>query len=123
MANGSAVPFPRRGEIWTANLGNPPVRHWVLVVSVDSRNQSQRVDTVLIAPFGSAASTAPTTVSIPPGESGLPGPSWVKAHFVTNLKKNELIEKLPRALSSRRMREVCLAIRRAIDPDAQWEER
>src|SRR5271167_3896772 len=27
----TASAFPRRGEIWTANLGNPPIRHWVLI--------------------------------------------------------------------------------------------
>jgi hypothetical protein len=46
---------PRRGEIWTAMLGNPPVRDGGLyredgrlVVSLDPRNLSERVDSVLI---------------------------------------------------------------------------
>jgi hypothetical protein len=37
-------------------LGNPPVRHWAIVVSLDSRNLSERVDSVLIVPFGSQGS-------------------------------------------------------------------
>jgi mRNA-degrading endonuclease toxin of MazEF toxin-antitoxin module len=117
MPEALRFPLPRRGEIWTANLGNPPMRHWVIVVSVDSRNLSEHADTILTVPFGSAGAESPTCFSIPPGESGLPGHSWVKAHFIATLPKRRLIERLPRALSTRRMREVCLAIRRSFDPD------
>jgi hypothetical protein len=60
-------------------LGSPPVRHWVLVVSLDSRNTSERVDSVLIVPFGSQGADGPTTLRFDPGETGLPGPSWLKA--------------------------------------------
>ncbi|MGA2270624.1 MAG: type II toxin-antitoxin system PemK/MazF family toxin [Bryobacteraceae bacterium] len=109
---------PRRGEIWTAMLGNPPVRHWVLVVSLDSRNVSERVDSVLIVPFGSQGADGPTTLRFEPGETGLPGPSWLKGHFVTTLKKSFLGERLPRPLSAVRMRQVSQAIQRAFDPDS-----
>jgi len=109
---------PRRGEIWTAILGNPPVRHWVLVVSLDSRNLSERVDSVLIVPFGSQGTDGPTTLRFEPGETGLPGPSWLKGHFINTLKKSLLGERLPRPLSGARMRQVCLAIQRAFDPDS-----
>jgi hypothetical protein len=61
-------------------LGNPPVRDWVLVVSLDSRNSSERVDSVLIVPFGSQGADGPTTVHFMPGETGLPAPSWLKDH-------------------------------------------
>jgi hypothetical protein len=71
-------------------LGNPPVRHWVLVVSLDSRNISERVDSVLIVPFGSQGADGPTTLRFEPGETGLPGPSWLKGHFITTLKKSVL---------------------------------
>ena len=109
---------PRRGEIWTAMLGSPPVRHWVLVVSLNVRNSSERVDSVLIIPFGSQGAEGPTTVRMEAGETGLPGPLWLKGHFITTLKKSLLGEPLPRPLSARRMRQVSLAIRRAFDPDA-----
>jgi len=109
---------PRRGEIWTAMLGNPPVRHWVLVVSLDSRNMSERVDSVLIVPFGSQGADGPTTVRFEPGETGLPGPSWLKGHFITTLKKCLLGERLPRPLSAKHLRQVSLAIQRAFDPDS-----
>jgi len=99
-------------------LGNPAVRHWVLVVSLDSRNGSERVDSVLIVPFGSQGADGPTTVRFEPGETGLPGLSWLKGHFITTLKKSLLGERLPRPLSAVRMRQVSLAIQRAFDPDS-----
>ena len=115
MTNREAV--PRRGEIWTADLGNPPLRHWVLVVSLDSRNLSERVDSVLIVPFGSQGAEGPSSIRFSPGETGLPGQSYLKGHFITTLKKSLLREKLARPLSRARMLQVCLAIRRAFDPD------
>jgi mRNA-degrading endonuclease toxin of MazEF toxin-antitoxin module len=119
----SAVPSPRRGEIWVAQLGDPLRRHWVVVVSLDSRNLSNNVDSVLVVPFGSAGGEGPTALRIEPGETGLPAPSYVKGHFISSIKKQQLVERLPRPLSSRRMREVCEMIRRAYDPDASWEPR
>src|SRR5437899_4255172 len=77
-------------------LGTPPVRHWVLVVSLDSRNMSERVDSVLIVPFGSQGAEGPTTLRFEPGETGLPGPSWLKGHFITTLKKSLLGERQTR---------------------------
>ena len=99
-------------------LGNPPARHWVLVVSLDSRNASERVDSVLIVPFGSQGADGPTTLRFEPGETGLPGPSWLKGHFITTLKKSLLGERLPRPLSGGRMRQVSLATQRGFDPDS-----
>lgn len=95
-------------------------RHWVVVVSLDSRNRSERVESVLIIPFGSWGREGPTVVKMEPGESGLPSTSYLKGHFITTLNKSRLVERLARPLSSRRLREVSLAIRRAFDPDAPW---
>ncbi|MBI1739033.1 MAG: type II toxin-antitoxin system PemK/MazF family toxin [Acidobacteria bacterium] len=117
----SQRPSPRRGEIWTANLGNPPSRHWVVVVSLDARNQSDRIDSVLIVPFGSAGAEGPTTLQFEPGETGLPQTSFLKGHFITTFPKSRLLERLPRPLSGTRMRQVSQMIRRAFDPDAPWE--
>jgi mRNA-degrading endonuclease toxin of MazEF toxin-antitoxin module len=114
----AAWPLSHRGEIWTANLGNPPVRHWVVVVSLDSRNQSKFIDSVLIVPFSSRGAEGPTTLRLEPGESGLPGPSWIKGHFINAIRKSQLIERQPRPLSNPRMREICALIRRSFDPDA-----
>src|SRR6266403_1602385 len=111
-------PLSRRGEVWTANIGQPLRPHWVVVVSVDSRNRSNYIRSVLIVPFSSRGDNGPTTLRLEPGESGLPGPSWIKGHFMNTIRKTQLIERQPRPLSERRMREVCAMIRRSFDPDA-----
>jgi len=116
-------PSPSRGEIWTANLGDPPRRHWVLVVSLDARNRSERVESILIVPFGSMGAEGPTTLKLDPGETGLPAASYLKGHFVTTLPKARLVKPEPRRLSSSRMREVVAMVNRAIDPDALWSPR
>jgi mRNA-degrading endonuclease toxin of MazEF toxin-antitoxin module len=100
------------------DAGKPPVRHWIVIVSLDSRNLSERVDSVLMVPFGSQGADGPTTVRFEAGETGLPGPSWLKGHFITTIKKAALGERLPRPLSATRMRQVTLAIQRAFDPDS-----
>ncbi len=111
---------PRRGEIWVANLGDPPRRHWVLIVSVDARNRSERVESVLIVPFGSMGTEGPTTLPLEPGETGLPATSYLKGHFISTLPKARLVKVEPRPLSNSRMREVVAMINRAVDPDALW---
>jgi len=113
-------PLPRRGEIWTANLGNPPVRHWVLVVSLDQRNLSERTESVLVVPLSSSGPTGVTVIELPPEETGLPGPWFVKGHFMQVLAKRALLTQERRILTRTRMREVALAIRRSFDPDAPW---
>jgi mRNA-degrading endonuclease toxin of MazEF toxin-antitoxin module len=114
------MPSPRRGEIWCAGLGDPPVRHWVVVISVDARNLSKRVDSVLVVPFGSAGFEGPTILRLEPGESGLPGPSYLKGHFITTLTKKRLLRQEGRQLSARRMRQVCELVAHSIDPDASY---
>ena len=113
-------PKPRRGEIWTAYLRDAPQRHWVVVVSLDERNLSDRASSILVVPFGSYGQDSPTTISLPPGETGLPQTSYLKAHFIQVLQKNSLIESQRRMLSSSRMRQVVDMVRRAVDPDASW---
>ena len=56
-----------------------------------------------------------------PGETGLPEPSFLKAHFIQVLPKVKLFERLPRVLSESQMRRVVLMVRRAIDPDAPYD--
>jgi mRNA-degrading endonuclease toxin of MazEF toxin-antitoxin module len=113
-------PSPHRGEIWTAQLGDAPQRHWVVIVSLDSRNLSDRVSSVLIVPFGSYGRSGPTVSEFPPGETGLPGISYLKAHFISVLEKSALIERQRRVLSTARLKQVVEMIRRAVDPDAPW---
>jgi mRNA-degrading endonuclease toxin of MazEF toxin-antitoxin module len=119
----TANPNPRRGEIWTANLEDPSQRHWVVIISLDSRNLNDRASSVLIVPFGSHGMPGPTVAEFPPGESGLPGVSYLKAHFIQVLPKAKLIGRQRRTLSSTRMKELVQMIRRSIDPDAAWPSR
>jgi mRNA-degrading endonuclease toxin of MazEF toxin-antitoxin module len=111
-------PSPRRGEIWTANLGDTGKRHWVVIVSIDPRNLSQNAETVLIVPFASRIAETPTTIVLQPGETGLPGPSCLRGHFITTLPKAMLVQRTPRSLSGLRMKQVSTLIRRAFDPDS-----
>lgn len=114
-----ALPTPRRGEIWTANLGNEEgaPQHWVVIVSLDSRNIVP-VNSVLVVPFASAGQDGPTAFSMPSAETGLPGVSWLKGHFITTIRKTQLVNLLPRRMSDARMRQLSVAVRRAFDPEA-----
>ena len=92
--------------------------HSRLIVSLDQRNASERANSLLAVPFGSYGATGPTSKRMEPGETGLPEASFLKAHFIQVVEKTSLIEKLPRTLTMRQMKEVVLMINRAIDPDA-----
>ena len=110
--------WPRRGEIWRADTGGK--KHAVVVVSLNQRNSSERVSSILAIPFGSYGAEGPTSRRMEPGETGLPEPSFLKAHFIQVIEKDRLIERLPRVLSERQMREVVAMVNRAIDPDAKY---
>jgi mRNA-degrading endonuclease toxin of MazEF toxin-antitoxin module len=111
---------PRRGEIWRADLGDGK-KHAVVIVSLDGRNLSERASSVLVVPFGSYGIEGPTAVRMEPGETGLPEPSFLKAHFIQVLPKERLFDRLPRSLSNRQLRALVLCILRAVDPDAPYE--
>jgi mRNA-degrading endonuclease toxin of MazEF toxin-antitoxin module len=93
------------------------------MVSLDQRNLSERTESVLIVPLSSSGPEGATVLLLPPGETGLPGPSFVKGHFMQVLAKRALLSQERRVLSATRMREVALAIRRSFDPDAPWPGR
>jgi mRNA-degrading endonuclease toxin of MazEF toxin-antitoxin module len=95
----------------------------VLVVSLDQRNLSERTESVLIVPLSSSGPEGATVIQLPPGETGLAGPSFVKGHFMQVMAKRALLSQERRVLSATRMREVALAIRRSFDPDAPWPPR
>jgi len=73
---------------------------------------------VLVVPFGNKPSGAPTAIPFEAGETELPGPSYLRGDLIQVLPKARLVNPLSRPLSERRMRQVCLAIRRGFDPDA-----
>ena len=116
--NSSPVHQPRRGEIWTANTGGK--KHAVVVISLDARNTSERSESILAVPFGSYGQPGPTVVRMEPGETGLPEPSFLKAHFISVIRKADLVALLPRRLSSMQMKRLVEAVNRAIDPDAPF---
>lgn len=111
---------PRRGEIWRADLGDGK-KHAVVVISLDGRNLSDRASSVLVVPFGSYGVDGPTVLRLQPGETGLPEPSFLKAHFIQVLPKERLFDRLPRTLSAVQLPEVVAMVRRAIDPDAPYD--
>jgi mRNA-degrading endonuclease toxin of MazEF toxin-antitoxin module len=111
---------PRRGEIWRADLGDGK-KHAVVIVSLDDRNLSERASSILVVPFGSYGAEGPTVIRMLPGETGLPEPSFLKAHFIQVLPKARLFDRLPRSLSTRQLRTLVACILRAVDPDAPYE--
>jgi mRNA-degrading endonuclease toxin of MazEF toxin-antitoxin module len=111
---------PKRGEIWRADLGDGK-KHAVVVVSLDQRNLSDRASSVLVVPFGGYGAEGPTVLRMAPGETGLPEPSFLKAHFIQVLPKDRLLDRLPHTLSASQLREVVSMIRRAVDPDAPYD--
>ena len=110
---------PRRGEIWYASTGGK--RHPVVILSLDARNTSERVTSVLAVPFGSYGVPGPTSKRMEPGETGLAEPSFLKAHYISVIEKKDFVERLPRRLSQAQMRELVAMVNRAIDPDALYE--
>jgi hypothetical protein len=95
----------------------------VLIVSLDQRNLSPRTESVLIVPLSSTGPEGATVIQVPPGETGLPGPSFVKGHFMQVLAKRTLLAQERRILTNTRMREIVMAIRRSFDPDSPWSGR
>jgi mRNA-degrading endonuclease toxin of MazEF toxin-antitoxin module len=76
---------------------------------------------VLVVPFGSYGAEGPTVLRMEPGETGLPQPSFLKAHFIQVLSKERLFDRLPRSLSASQMRLLVSSIMRAVDPDAPFD--
>jgi mRNA-degrading endonuclease toxin of MazEF toxin-antitoxin module len=111
-----------RGEIWSAKVGEPPTLHWVVVVSPNGRNHSASIGSILVVPFSNKLREGPTTLIVDSQETGLPKRSCLRAHLIQLLTKARLVERMPRELSSTRLEELCLAIRRSFDPDAPYWE-
>lgn len=93
----------------------------MVIISLDTRNLSDRANSVLCVPFGSYGRPGPTVISMLPGETGLPEVSYLKAHFIEVIPKLDLIARLPRRLSNSQMKNLVAAVNRAIDPDAPFQ--
>jgi hypothetical protein len=90
------------GELWRANTGGK--KHVVAVISLDARNVSDRVSSILAVPFGSSGSEGPTSLRMEQGENPIGSPIFPEGSF-------------------RRMRELVAMVNRAIDRDEPYEGR
>lgn len=87
--------LPLRGEIWFVDLPTDPTgkgRRPVVIISLNERNKHPRADTVLIAPLTTTIKEVPTHIYLPPGETGLPEPSAIRAEDITVVRKTCLTE-------------------------------
>jgi mRNA interferase MazF len=100
-----------RGEVWWANLGEPPgsapgYRRPVLVVQTDAFNRS-RIETVVTVALTSNLRlvAAPGNVLVPAGTAGLPKDSVANVSQVVTVDRVDLTERSGR-LPARLMRAV-----------------
>lgn len=90
-------PFPRRGEVWFADL-NPTRGHEqrgtrpVLVLSVDSFNGGPS-GLVTVLPVTSTVRSIPSHVPVPPPEGGLTGRSAILADQVRTIARERLVRR------------------------------
>jgi mRNA-degrading endonuclease toxin of MazEF toxin-antitoxin module len=86
---------PLQGEIWFVQLPTDPPdkgRRPVVIISLNERNRHLRADTVLVAPLTTTIKDVPTHIHLPPGETGLPEPSCIRAEDITVVRKASLHE-------------------------------
>jgi mRNA-degrading endonuclease toxin of MazEF toxin-antitoxin module len=91
----TVIKQPLRGEIWFVQLPTDPPeksRRPVVIVSLNGRNSHPRADTVLVAPLTTTIKEVPTHIYLPPGETGLPEPSCIRAEDITVVRKTSLQE-------------------------------
>lgn len=111
---------PRRGEIWFTKLYvDPPGKgpRPILIVSTDSRNRHEGVDTVLAIPLTTSIhKDFPTHVLLLAGETGLSADSSARAEDITVILKADLIEPRSglRQISHTRICQMARAVQLAI---------
>jgi mRNA-degrading endonuclease toxin of MazEF toxin-antitoxin module len=107
---------PRRGEVWLAYTpgqpGDPHQPRFVLVVSADVRNRAR--DHVIVAPIFSTGILGPTRLVIPAAGSGLRYDSVLFCEELTTIDKAFLAEGPRGRVSHSLLRQVVVAVRRAI---------
>jgi mRNA interferase MazF len=87
------LPKPHRGEIWYVKLPTDPpdkLPRPVVVVSIESRNQNDRANSVQVVPLTTTLSGVPTHIRLQPGETGLNETSEVQAEDITVVRKEHL---------------------------------
>ena len=80
--------FPRRGEVWLAELPDDPKLRPVLIVSTDVRNELS--NSVLAAPITTNPRPSPTHVALPAGQGGLSRDSVARCENVSYVHKSRL---------------------------------
>ena len=83
---------PQRGEIWFTKLPTDPPekgKRPVVIVSVNTRNNHPRANTVLVVPLSTSADKpeVPTHIVLEPGQTGLRERSVAKAENVATISK------------------------------------
>ncbi len=86
---------PQRGEIWFTKLPTDPPekgKRPVVIVSVNTRNNHPRANTVLVVPLSTSItrSEVPTHIVLEPGQTGLRERSVAKAEDVATISKTLL---------------------------------
>jgi mRNA-degrading endonuclease toxin of MazEF toxin-antitoxin module len=83
---------PQRGEIWFTKLPTDPPekgKRPVVIVSVNTRNNHPRANTVLVVPLSKSIDSreVPTHVVLEPGQTGLRERSIAKAENIATISK------------------------------------
>jgi len=83
---------PQRGEIWFTKLPTDPPekgKRPVIIVSVNTRNNHPRANTVLVVPLSTSVDKngLPTHILLEPGQTGLSERSVAKAEYVATISK------------------------------------
>jgi mRNA-degrading endonuclease toxin of MazEF toxin-antitoxin module len=100
----------RRGSLYWARLDK---RRPVLVLSINARNE--RAGDLIVVPCSTTLREAPTHVRLSRGEGGVPQACMLKCEQITTLREEHLdTTALGLALSGARLREIELAVMRAI---------
>ena len=100
----------RRGSLYWAHLDK---RRPVLVLSINARNE--RAGDLIVVPCSSTLREAPTHVRLARDEGGVPQACMLKCEQITTLLQEDLeVAALGSPLSGARLREIELAVMRAI---------
>ena len=86
---------PQRGEIWFTKLPTDPPekgKRPVVIVSIDTRNNHPRADTVLVVPLSTSVHKGEvfTHLVLEPGQTGLRERQMARAEDVTTIRKTSL---------------------------------
>jgi mRNA interferase MazF len=102
---------PARGEVWWCELPDAG-RRPVVVLTRDA--SIARLRRTVVGPCTTTIRGLPTEVLLEPGDDPIPQPSAVNLDTVETVAVGTLVERLGR-LGDERMRQICRALRVAVD--------